>query len=88
MQQQPRAPSRSLESFQLRQAEYRVEAFAINHHGAVLIQVSACRQIVVLIALVAFERSKFNPVQVPFHNFLSKVFVVALRKHHVYIRAI
>src|ERR1700722_8855949 len=78
----------SLERFQPRETEYGVEAFAINRHGAVLSDVRGSRQIVVLVALVAFERSKFNAIEVAFHDLLSKARVVAARHDNVHIRTI
>jgi len=48
-----------LKLFELRNSKDRVESFAINRHRLILVQIHARWQIIILIALISLQSSKF-----------------------------
>ena len=77
---------RASERFELRPAKHRVEPFTVNNHGVILVQVCGSGYVVILIALIALQRSKIDAIEDTLHNALRQVRINASREHDVNIR--
>jgi len=65
-----------------------MESLAVDNGRVIFVQVDRCREIVILVSLVAFYGPEFDAVKLTFDDLLGKVLVITPRQNDVNVRAI